>query len=323
ILLNLITISNLPFLFVEHQKFCDLFSFVRLAPELPSFPLRKVIRERLRGFIRNRNIARSSLGLSHFLELILAFEALRFSLIEVLNAKKLFNHLERSIYQLRRKREKTIQKNIVRASSLFSRNTAYLNQRSRGFLRTIPYSDQLVYIRISLPSTSRVRNHEREFPILISITRDIMSILATSAGVKRLFNSARDICYYRWGSLSLETIRDIILYIYTIRRSSDRFSKKQEIVASSEELYIRIYCAEAISNTKEDIEMHLHTPAIVPLLAVAARKRPAINSNDEDDSDTDDITDLEETLALLLPNTQQRVLGRMRKRSRLLDGYIV
>ncbi|KAJ5940474.1 hypothetical protein N7516_000642, partial [Penicillium verrucosum] len=38
-----------------------------------------------RAIIRNRNIARSSLGLSHFLELILAFEALRFSLIEVLN----------------------------------------------------------------------------------------------------------------------------------------------------------------------------------------------------------------------------------------------
>lgn len=46
-LLNLITISNLPFLFIKHQKIRDLFSFARLAPELPSFPLRKVIRERL------------------------------------------------------------------------------------------------------------------------------------------------------------------------------------------------------------------------------------------------------------------------------------
>lgn len=50
-LLDLITTSNLPFLFVEHQKFRDLFSFARLAPEPPSFPSRKVIRERLRGFV--------------------------------------------------------------------------------------------------------------------------------------------------------------------------------------------------------------------------------------------------------------------------------
>ena len=50
-LLDLITTSNLPFLFVEHQKFRDFFSFARLAPEPPSFPSRKVIRERLRGFV--------------------------------------------------------------------------------------------------------------------------------------------------------------------------------------------------------------------------------------------------------------------------------
>jgi hypothetical protein len=44
-----------------------------------------------------------------------------------------------------------------------------------------------------------------------------MSILATSAGVKRLFNSTRDVYHYRRGSLSLETIRDIMLYICIIR----------------------------------------------------------------------------------------------------------
>jgi hypothetical protein len=44
-----------------------------------------------------------------------------------------------------------------------------------------------------------------------------MSILATSAGVKRLFNSAQDVYYYRRGSLNLETIRDIMLYLCTIR----------------------------------------------------------------------------------------------------------
>ncbi|KAJ5249503.1 hypothetical protein N7524_011819 [Penicillium chrysogenum] len=65
----------------------------------------------------------------------------------------------------------------------------------------------------SLPNISRVR----KFPILASVARDIMSIPATSARVKRLFNSARDICHYRRGSLNLETIRDIMLYICITR----------------------------------------------------------------------------------------------------------
>ncbi|KAJ5660621.1 hypothetical protein N7507_007072, partial [Penicillium longicatenatum] len=47
-ILNLITVSYLPFLFVEHQEFYDLFSYARLAPTLPSVPSRKVIRDRLR-----------------------------------------------------------------------------------------------------------------------------------------------------------------------------------------------------------------------------------------------------------------------------------
>ena len=49
--MNLITISHLPFLFVEHQELHDLLSYARLAPTPPSVPSRKVIRDRLRGFV--------------------------------------------------------------------------------------------------------------------------------------------------------------------------------------------------------------------------------------------------------------------------------
>ncbi|KAJ9480686.1 hypothetical protein VN97_g12853 [Penicillium thymicola] len=200
---------------------------------------------------------------------------------------------------------------------------------------TSPYQDELTkYLQSATVNESAQvfwRNHEREFPILASITRDVMSIPATGAGVERLFNSARDICHYRRGSLSPETIRDIMLYMCTTRFDTkeeqrqvlQEYLSEQEIAASSEELHIGTHCAEAISDTEEDMEMHLHTPAIAPLSAVAAGKRPAINSDDEEDSDADDITDLEGTSALPLPDTQQRVSGRMRKRSRLLDGYIV
>ncbi|KAJ5378251.1 uncharacterized protein N7496_005660, partial [Penicillium cataractarum] len=36
---------------------------------------------------------------------------------------------------------------------------------------------------------------------LITTARDVLSILVTGVGVERLFNSARDICHYRRGSL--------------------------------------------------------------------------------------------------------------------------
>ncbi len=43
------------------------------------------------------------------------------------------------------------------------------------------------------------------------MARDVLAIPATSVGVERLFNMARDICHYRRGSLKAETIRKIML----------------------------------------------------------------------------------------------------------------
>ncbi|EYE89960.1 uncharacterized protein EURHEDRAFT_435899, partial [Aspergillus ruber CBS 135680] len=58
---------------------------------------------------------------------------------------------------------------------------------------------------------------------LASLARDILSIPATGAGVERLFNSARDVCHYRRGSLSPGTIRDLMLFMCT-----SRFDLKEE-----------------------------------------------------------------------------------------------
>ncbi|KAJ6086187.1 hypothetical protein N7486_010468 [Penicillium sp. IBT 16267x] len=65
------------------------------------------------------------------------------------------------------------------------------------------------------------------------------------------------------------------------------------------------------------------TPDAPPLLAVAAGKRPAVTSGDEEDSDADGFADPEENPSVSFPDTQHRVSGRIRKKSRLLDGYIV
>ncbi|KAJ5144318.1 hypothetical protein N7526_001826 [Penicillium atrosanguineum] len=83
------------------------------------------------------------------------------------------------------------------------------------------------------------------------------------------------------------------------------------------------YLQSAISDTEEDIEMHLDIPAVPSLSEVAAGKRPAVTFEDEEDSNADEFANLQGNSASPLPDLQHRVSGRMRKRSRLLDGYIV
>ena len=57
-LAKLLTVSHLPFLFLEHPEFRDLLSYVRLAPSMPEVPSAKVMRRQLRDLVREqqRNI---------------------------------------------------------------------------------------------------------------------------------------------------------------------------------------------------------------------------------------------------------------------------
>ncbi|KAJ6111212.1 hypothetical protein N7486_003447 [Penicillium sp. IBT 16267x] len=423
ILLNLLTTSHLPFLFVEHQKFRNLFSYARLAPTPPSFPSRKVIRERLRGFVldkikaspkndnaesewsndrvrllrarqQKRDIAdtlNKVRGLAVFIngspqrkEAFLNLKSNGQKLIPIQDAAKdklskyygMTDLVEGDLYvigtildpsnkmeffsisdwapdntgkdykkEYRQILQSLFEKYRLRAPSdisqsdsrLFPAKSALERAIKGDFLQrsTSPQYDELTkYLQsATIDESARIfwRNHEKEFPILISITRDVMSIPATGAGVKRLFNSARDVCHYRRGSLSPETVRDIMLYMCTTRFDTNEeqrlilqeYLSDKEIAASSEELDIKTHCAEAISDTEEDIEIRLDTPAVPPLSEVAARKRPAVTFEDKEDSNADEFADLEENSASPLPDTQHRVSGRMRKRSRLLDGYIV
>lgn len=49
------------------------------------------------------------------------------------------------------------------------------------------------------------------------MARDILLTPASSAGVKRLFNCARDVCHYRQGQLKPETIRDLMLHLFLLK----------------------------------------------------------------------------------------------------------
>ena len=74
----------------------------------------------------------------------------------------------------------------------------------------LPIVVLIYYLVIGLEkSNPRIywKEHEHEFPTLAKMTRDILSISASGAGIEHLFNCARDICYYHWGQLKLSRAR--------------------------------------------------------------------------------------------------------------------
>ncbi|KAJ5658068.1 uncharacterized protein N7484_001717 [Penicillium longicatenatum] len=86
------------------------------------------------------------------------------------------------------------------------------------------------------------RDQQRQFPTLARLARDVFSIPATGAGVERLFNSARDICHYRRGSLSPSTIQALMLF-----RCTSNFEVEQDEL----NLYKQVYTREELDEIEE------------------------------------------------------------------------
>ncbi|CAG8243499.1 unnamed protein product [Penicillium salamii] len=59
--------------------------------------------------------------------------------------------------------------------------------------------------------------HQSRFLAIAALTRDALSFPATSVGVERLFNTARDICHYRRGRMKSKTIEDLMMFLCTSR----------------------------------------------------------------------------------------------------------
>ncbi|KAI9034744.1 uncharacterized protein KD926_006131 [Aspergillus affinis] len=61
------------------------------------------------------------------------------------------------------------------------------------------------------------RNNQSRFSAIALLARDALSIPATGTDVERLFNTARNVCYYRCSRLKSETIEKIMLFLYVSR----------------------------------------------------------------------------------------------------------
>jgi hypothetical protein len=81
-----------------------------------------------------------------------------------------------------------------------------------------------------MPIRASWKENQAKFPILAKLARNILSIPATGAGVERLFNTARDICHCRRGSLNATTIQGILLY-----RCTTAFEVQKDAIAVQNE----------------------------------------------------------------------------------------
>ncbi|KAJ5277815.1 hypothetical protein N7524_003968 [Penicillium chrysogenum] len=81
------------------------------------------------------------------------------------------------------------------------------------------------------------KDHQREWPVLTRLARDLLSIPAIGAGTERLLTVAQNICRTRGGSLDESTMRDLVMYAYSEGSESGKqsISRVQRDMASDDE----------------------------------------------------------------------------------------
>lgn len=202
------------------------------------------------------------------------------------------------------------------------------------------------------------REHQKEYPTLARIARDTLSIPATSAGVERMFNYARDICHYRRGSLNEETISNLMMYMCTSKfeyrddfdRYTDELHGKQQ--ASQIQINHDTFDLDLISDD-EDLILVNPLPTVSQGIYQAGRDEHQDEYQDEyqdehqdehrdeyqDDQDKDMVNpysfpvlspliptrkrSLDESSSDELPSSSLvRASGRTRKAPRFYEGWI-
>jgi hypothetical protein len=205
-----------------------------------------------------------------------------------------------------------------------------------------PYStDQRTYANkyilatvSSVPIRAFWKENQTTFPALAKLARDVLSIPATGAGADRLFDTARDVCHYRRGSLNATTIQELMLYRCTtqfeVEEDGTAFRKEYfsegEIEADHEEKYAQQLegTVDPISDDEESNEDDTQEGLVLfqaqsvtqgPSKYAPGKRRKSVASEPY----TEGHRDSNEEEDMPLPETQQRVSRRSRKRPRYND----
>ncbi|KAI3095274.1 hypothetical protein CBS147333_9810 [Penicillium roqueforti] len=90
---------------------------------------------------------------------------------------------------------------------------------------------------VNISPSAYWKDHQREWPVLTRLARDLLSIPATGAGAERLFTVAQNIYYTRGGSLDESAMRDLVMYAYSEGSESGKqlISQVERDTASDEE----------------------------------------------------------------------------------------
>lgn len=166
----------------------------------------------------------------------------------------------------------------------------------------------------------------------------MLSIPTTSAGVERLFNTARDVCHYRRGSLNATTIQELMLYRCATQFEVEEdgiafrmeYLSKGEIEADHKEKDTQQLegTVDPISDdeesnaddTQEDCFLvQAQSATQGPSKRAPRKRRKSVAS----EPDTEGHRDSNEEEDIPLPETQQRVSGRSRKRPRHNDDQFI
>jgi hypothetical protein len=163
---------------------------------------------------------------------------------------------------------------------------------------------------------------------------------ATGAGVEWLFNSARDICHYRRGSLNEKTIQDLMMYMCSQKFTLDnqqlsrleKLPPEGDIQASHEEEYALKVTEDEfdpISDFEEDEETNVDENSVQGMdtdeeveteVEVSRADRPPTCVSEELD-ENGEMSLLPPPIVQLRDRSQKRSSGRATMPSSRLQGY--
>ncbi|KAJ5850716.1 hypothetical protein N7455_010572 [Penicillium solitum] len=284
-----------------------------------------------------------------------AFNAREYSTCHKDTSKRYCEYLRASFTQYQQQNPELLFRTVQRSSNSHSTELDRLLEPPSAsiFHEGVEYDEVDQYLReANVPVSPRLywKEHEREFPVLSRLARDLLSVPTTGAGVERLFNSARDICHYRRGSLHEGTIQDLMMYMCSekltlegqqlIRLEKPLESESQEALKEDEALKAIEEDAEPISDNEEieesenlegnsEPEETYQVECTVVETGRSSIHRHIHEPEQEEESVEEDVVDYDEADLLPPPimqlsdRSQKRSSGRVTMPSSRLRGYEV